>query len=551
MSSLESILLNIGLIVASILLPAFLFLLPIIKGRLNFKKYCHNNGLLILYYALLIVGSLLRVVFVDICPAGLNQDEASIGYEAYAILTTGHDRCGNSFPIHLVSWGSGQNALYAYILIPFIAVLGLNEFSIRIPMALLGTLSLYLFGYLFKKHFSLKYAVIVLLVFALNPWHIMKSRWALESNIFPDLVFLSVFLLVQFLHKNKLSYLIFSALIMGISSYSYGTSYFFLFFFVIAIILFFVIKKNIKIWQSLTYIGIVGIVCIPIMIFIYINIKGLNSVNIGPITIPKLTSDRFHDVTDIFSANFFSDSFNHFVSGLQIIITGYDGLIWNSLPIFGTMYFISIPFIIFSFAHRHKENHYVYSIMCFWLIVSLLMMFIVDPNINRINIVFFPLIFFVGDGFYQVSCLSKKTFNFSVVCYCIFALFFCKAYYVDAQSDFSGTFNRSLGESIQYAVNLKKKKVYVDGNYVQTLFYTKANADEFVDTVYYLDPSGAFRTVVSYTDSDGTFIFSMPNVIDKDSAVIVWKYSSYVDTYKNYGYHLVEFERYYVVTYNS
>ena len=56
------------------------------------------------------------------------------GYEAYSILNYGIDRNGNVLPVFLVSWGSGQNALYTYILIPFIKLLGLSSFSVRLPM---------------------------------------------------------------------------------------------------------------------------------------------------------------------------------------------------------------------------------------------------------------------------------------------------------------------------------------------------------------------------------------------------------------------------------
>ena len=47
---------------------------------------------------LLILGAALRLCALGALPFGLNQDEASAGYEAFALLTAGIDRCGKSWP---------------------------------------------------------------------------------------------------------------------------------------------------------------------------------------------------------------------------------------------------------------------------------------------------------------------------------------------------------------------------------------------------------------------------------------------------------------------
>ncbi|MGH2541274.1 MAG: hypothetical protein ACRDIB_00665, partial [Ardenticatenaceae bacterium] len=74
-------------------------------------------------------------------PPGLNQDEVSIGYEAFSLLHFGIERNGFSFPAHLVSWGSGQNVLYAYLAMPFVAW-GLTPVTVRMAMLIVGLLTL-------------------------------------------------------------------------------------------------------------------------------------------------------------------------------------------------------------------------------------------------------------------------------------------------------------------------------------------------------------------------------------------------------------------------
>lgn len=123
MSLFFSIILSILVAMVSL----FSFIIEKLKRqkKLFFKDLITNYKYNFIACILLLLGSLLRMVLIDNYPFGLNQDEASIGYDAYSILKYGIDRNGISFPIHLISWGSGQNSLYAYMIMPFILFLDL------------------------------------------------------------------------------------------------------------------------------------------------------------------------------------------------------------------------------------------------------------------------------------------------------------------------------------------------------------------------------------------------------------------------------------------
>lgn len=140
---------------------------------------------------LLIVGALLRLLWLGEIPGGLNQDEASIGYDAWALLHSGIDRNGISWPVNFIAWGSGQNVLYGYLSIPFIALFDLSVFSIRLTSAFWGVICLWLFWRMGRRKDEAM-GVWALLLIATSPWHIMASRWALESNIVPAVVLGSV-----------------------------------------------------------------------------------------------------------------------------------------------------------------------------------------------------------------------------------------------------------------------------------------------------------------------------------------------------------------------
>ena len=73
--------------------------------------------------AILILAAVLRLYRLADFPAGLNADEAALGYNAYSLLLTGKDEHGHSWPVNLESFGDFKPAGYAYLLIPFIKVL--------------------------------------------------------------------------------------------------------------------------------------------------------------------------------------------------------------------------------------------------------------------------------------------------------------------------------------------------------------------------------------------------------------------------------------------
>lgn len=109
---------------------------------IRIKRFATENKKAIIFFAVLFSGILVRLIDFPNHPSGLNQDEASIGYDAWSILNYGIDRNGVSYPVHLVAWGSGQNALYAYLSMPFIALFGLNVFSVRIVNLLFSLLTI-------------------------------------------------------------------------------------------------------------------------------------------------------------------------------------------------------------------------------------------------------------------------------------------------------------------------------------------------------------------------------------------------------------------------
>ena len=130
--------------------------------------------------AILLLAALLRVPFLSSVPNGFYSGEASTGYDAYSILQTGKDQYGEFLPLLTRSFGDYVEASYRYVAIPFIAVFGLNEFSTRLPSAVIGVLTIGALFSLVKIYFNTQTALIlqsrnIALVGEYTPRRIVKA----------------------------------------------------------------------------------------------------------------------------------------------------------------------------------------------------------------------------------------------------------------------------------------------------------------------------------------------------------------------------------------
>ncbi|MDO8503280.1 MAG: glycosyltransferase family 39 protein [bacterium] len=191
--------------------------------RIN-KRSLSSNKFITVLVLIAILGGVLRLTSLEDSPPSLNWDEISHGYNAYSILKTGRDEWGAFLPItNFRAYGDYPLPLNLYITIPFIWLLGLDAFSIRLPHAILGTLTIIVtyflvYGITKKKTLSLFSALLV----AIEPWNVFPSRFVLQSN-------LSVFFLTAaaaaFFNREKNKYLLpLSFLFFGLTLFSYHST---------------------------------------------------------------------------------------------------------------------------------------------------------------------------------------------------------------------------------------------------------------------------------------------------------------------------------------
>ncbi len=251
----------------------------------------------------LVVGAILRLIYLGSIPVGFTPDEASQGYTAYSILKTGRDEWGNFLPLSsFKSFLDYKAPLQTYLMVPAIAVFGLNEFSVRLPSAVFGILSIYALYLLCQKLFPKhpKIAGLAALLLAISPWHIQFSRMALEVNLTSLLIPLGLYLFLKGEEDEK--FYIFSLTSFGIGLYAYHAARLFIPLFGLFLILnSFKNIKKISLNRFLTLIFVTAIFIAPIatdMIF------GGSSKRGADVMITKMDRGRIQSISN---AAYFSD----------------------------------------------------------------------------------------------------------------------------------------------------------------------------------------------------------------------------------------------------
>ena len=510
------------------ILPFSVLIKPIIekiKNKQNIKEFFKNNKIEIVLFLILVIGSFVRLFKIGSMPNALNVDEASSGYDAFSLMKYGIDRNGNSFPVVLYSWGSGQSILYSLIMIPFLQFGGLTEFTMRVPMAIVGIISLYVMYYLLKNIFdNKKIALLGTFFLSICPWHIMKSRWGMECNLFPDLILFAIFLLIIGIKKKKTIYQVLAFIMFGISSYSYATSYLFLPFLVCGILAYLIFKKEISIKKAIIYLGIVFVIAIPLIIYLVINTFDLNQISILEITIPKLKVNRYEEVSTIFSGNIIENCVDNLLATIKLLIMQYDGLEWNALKNYGIIYFISLPFFIIGLIISFKKyNKNIYNkIIDIWMISAIILSAFCKININHINIMMIPIIYYSILGIYEIIEKYNLILPWIISIYILLFILFTYDY---SKQDFNNyfTFNSGIQELSEYCEKLDVDNIYCDYSFkepfIYFLFYQEYDVHEYLDTVEYFKKDGTFDNVKAF----GKYKFYLPEKIEENSIIIVPK----------------------------
>src|SRR3990167_10803353 len=182
-------------------------------------KFKLNFGYTLLLFVL-ILASFLYFYKLDKIPNSLSDDEATVGYNAYSIMTTGRDEFGKPFPLAFRFFGAYTPPLYVYLVIPSIKLFGLTASSLRVLSGiatLVGVLVIYRFVRKLALFSSPATAPFAAFIFAISPWIIFYARIGYEVTFGYLLYSLGALFVWEGLDRRKLSML--GLVLLSLSTY--------------------------------------------------------------------------------------------------------------------------------------------------------------------------------------------------------------------------------------------------------------------------------------------------------------------------------------------
>lgn len=295
------------------------------------------------FWVIFLFAVVVRCIGFGSIPGGINQDEAMAGVDGWALAQYGTDRFGVRLPVHFSAWQYGQmSVLLSYCMIPFFKLLGFCTAAVRLPSLLfscVGVVLVYLVG---KRLFDGRFALAVMALTAVNPWHFMQSRWALDCNLFPHVFLLAFWLLLRGFEKRRFLYL--SMVFFGLTFYCYGIAVYSVIPFLVVYAVWCLWKRQLKFREIQFCILIFGIVALPEILVMAINLFRWDTIET-----PLFTMSYFPESirsNDILLLNFsFAQLGRNIRAAVRCCFLQTPDYLYNALPRFGPLYHISIPFM--------------------------------------------------------------------------------------------------------------------------------------------------------------------------------------------------------------
>lgn len=432
--------------------------------RFNTTEFSINDKI---YYitlaAVVIIGIGIRVWKFGSVPGGFNQDGAMAAVDGKALADYATDRFGTWMPAHLYAWGYGQmSSLLSYLIAPFVKLFGLNAITARLPQ-LIMSLAGGTFFYLFIKDVFGKGAGLIAAIFvAINPWHLVQSRWALDCNLLPHFFMGGLYFLNKGLMDRK-RYTYISMIFFALCMYCYGITIYTIPVFLLAVCIYYLARKRITWKDALISLGIYLFISWPFLFTMIINYLKIDTIKLPFVTIQYFSgSVRSSDIL-LFSDDIVKQLASNCKSLLNTTFLQKKDLPWNDIAGFGTMFLCSIPFMITGVIElfRHKTKG-AKGLVTFALLTGIWVGLMTNNvNINRVNIIYYGIMMFVILGIYFTIKEIKYT-KWSTLCvYLVLGILLVSTYFGSYADMIKGQFYAGFGDAFAVAKEADTDIIYV------------------------------------------------------------------------------------------
>jgi len=475
----------------------------------------------LLFLLVLALGVFARVWRYPAVPGGLNQDEAFAAYEAWALLHGGVDSSLHPWPVYLTAWGSGMNALETYLMLPLVALFGANKAVIRLPQLLIALGSLFAARSVGRRVAGERGGVCFAALVALCPWHILLSRWGLESNLAPGMLLIGLALLLRGAEDGRVLPL--AALCYGLSLYAYSAIWPVMPLLLGLMLLYLRPKADGRLLLSAV---ILAALALPLVAFLAVNYGLIGEFSIGPFSVPRLVEMRAEEIS-------LASVPENLKTMLRILLLQSDGLRWNSPGIYGLFYPVALPFGLLGLGELVRR--FVVSLrdgrrdpavlLLIWIFCGALLSALISVNVNRMNFLLMPLALTVALGAETLLRLFGRHGKVGAALLAAlllgFFLSFERFYYTDYADSLRGDFTVGAEEAVDAAL-AHPGTVYVTKalHYPKLLLFAEITPEEFNADVEYERYPAQYLSVRRF----GRYVFCEDSYMpfDPDGVYLLW-----------------------------
>ena len=355
---------------------------------------------LVCFFLVFALGCFLRFYHLTTLPDGLNQDEASIGYEAFSLAFYGVDRYGNPFPVYPITWGSGGGSpLLIYLTALSFKLFGVSVFVLRGTVAFFGCLTLPLFYLLVKEAHgnfgdshvgtcdprsgtcgasgslsglqsspvglqssptglqSSPTGLLGMLLLAIAPWHILLTSWTLDYGLIPFTFGLAILVLMKAARKKSTGLYVLASALAALNMYSYGSANIVIPAFLLLSVFFLMRDGILSIRQLFLCILMFLLVCAPLFLFYLVNVCRLPEIITPFFSVERFRSDHTASVFLSFSDLILrGEGIKNIKELLLYLSVGVEnGEYYTYMPGYWTFYVFTFPVTLIGFVVSFKR----------------------------------------------------------------------------------------------------------------------------------------------------------------------------------------------------
>lgn len=344
----------------------------------------------------------------SLIPQHLAFDEVEFGKLALMLKDTFYT------PYH--SYATGHATLYFYFILLSFMLFGVSEFALRLPAAVFGVLSVWVFYRLMSlvfpnyhlsfgsahdklRRFTIPLSFIVAVVLVASRWYFNFARFAFEATFLTFLELASLYFVLKFAESKKKIHIVFSGIFAGLAYNSYipGRIFF------IVPLLFLIMLGKERIRSILFYTASFITIILPLTIYLFQH----PDIRINQQFYPANTELTLQDKSEFFASNLLGNIKMFYVPGNGDGNGRHNFPLKPALnPILFALFIVGLSVGLRNFRHRFNAVFLLYLFVGF--IPTLFTYPWENPNMLRTYTMLPGVVYFVGVGFFTLYDVVKR-----------------------------------------------------------------------------------------------------------------------------------------------